>query len=183
MIGNTGYSDDETDEEERHRFFSVCAENKLNAMIARMREFDENFDRPEEFENEAVTMAIQQHGLKNCENESPSDSLCDCKSEINENHCNQNLLVNSPTLAPTTSMSMSSTIINTDKECNLDDDKCSKRKPRRHSNKTDLEDITYMQTCSSGAYEFDDVDFLNKAVAVAISNKGLSSTSSCDALQ
>lgn len=178
MIQNLHFSDNESDEEERHRFFSVCAENKINAMIARIREYDENFDRPEEFENEAVSMAIQQHGLRNCENQSPRDSFCDCSSEINENHCNQNVLDNTSYSKPTTSKPISNDVLKTSADCNGDDDKCSKSKERKHCNKSDIQNITYVQNFNSSGYEFDDADFLNEAVAVAIKKKGLSSSSS-----
>ncbi|KAL0270833.1 UNVERIFIED_CONTAM: hypothetical protein PYX00_008114 [Menopon gallinae] len=53
-----------SDDDDRYKFFMVCAENKINALIERVREFNDNFERPEEFENEAVSMAIQQHGLR-----------------------------------------------------------------------------------------------------------------------
>ena len=182
MLEDVFIDENESDEEDRQRFYSVCAENKINAMIARMRELDENFDGPEEFENEAVSMAIQQHGLKNCKNQSPRDSFFDCTSEINENHCNQSVIDSSHFSQPTTSMP-SSKILNVKDSINYEEDNnCSKSKQRKHSGISDFQNISFTQSFTCPGYEFNDVDFLNEAVAVAIKKKGLSSTQ-CNALQ
>lgn len=168
MIQNINFSDNESDEEERHRFFVMCAENKINDMIARIQNNDENFDRPEEFENEAVSMAIKQHGLRNCE-KNTRDSLCDCNSQIIEN---QNMLLSCSCSEATTSKSGFIEHMNV-KENSESNYKFSKSVPKNHQK-------PIMQTSvfkdNSDIYDYNDLDILNEAVEAAIKKKGLSSS-------
>lgn len=144
-----------SDDDDRYKFFMVCAENKINALIERVREFNDNFERPEEFENEAVSMAIQQHGLRKNDTQSIS-------RDYEKHNClNQSNKSESDADIPTTSNNSIST---------HDDERKSKRK--RYCKWSGVEN----NCVEKDEFDVDDMYFLNKAVAAAIEQKGLSSS-------
>lgn len=178
-----GFVGSESDDEDNRMFFMSCAENKVNAFIERMKEYRENYGRPEEFENQAVSMAIQQHGLKKYEERNIQDVCFDCNSDLGLNSCN---VINN---LPATSKSRRIRKDSNDSlethhdgedemrnETDESDGEPSRSKRKKHSN-FDFRFNNSNNDCNN--FDFDNVSFLNEAVAVAIEKKGLSSSTCC----
>lgn len=158
---------EDDDPDDNNTFYMSCAENRINALIERMREFRDNLSRPDEFENEAVSMAIEQHGLKKNSSENLTDTCCDCSNDVSVNNLNCNPSINVATT------SSSNQMVSYDEKD--EDDGPSRSKKQRCSYETDM-----ICDQSEESFNFNDVDFMNEAVAVAIEKKGLSSTSLVD---
>lgn len=173
----------ESDDEDNRMFFMGCAENKVNSFIERMRGYgDNNFGRPEEFENEAVSMAIQQHGLKKYEERTVQPVCYDCNSDLGSN--SSNVINNLPATSKSRRVRKDSNDSlethhdgeeDMKNETDESDGEPSRSKRKKHSNF----DVRYnhFNDCN---FDFDNVSFLNEAVAVAIEKKGLSSSTCCN---
>lgn len=170
-VNNVHFVDSDSDDDEKNMFYMSCAENKVNAFIEKMRDYQENFGRPEEFENEAVSMAIQQHGLKKYED----NSVCyDCNSDISSSSF---IMTNNlPASLKSRRLREES---NDSLETHHDDDKNDSDGEPSRSKKKKVEEFRYnhLNDCN---FDFDNVSFLNQAVAVAIEKKGLSSSTCCN---
>lgn len=170
-VNDIQFVESDSDDDEKNRFFMSCAENKVNAFIERMREYRENYGRPEEFENEAVSMAIQQHGLKKYQD----SSVCyDCNSDLSSSSFN---VVNNLSVSSKTRRIREES--NDSLETHHDNDKNDSDGEPSRSKKKKLDEyrFNHLNDCN---FDFDNVSFLNQAVAVAIEKKGLSSSSCCN---